>query len=71
MFVTSESVQRKRLEIAAELVVVILSNDQGAGQSVIPRLREIFTGHVIAVGKSPIRSSSCVRSNWGRTCSWT
>ena len=51
MFVTSESVQRKRLEIKAELVVVVLSNDEGAGQSVIPRLREMFTGRVIAVGE--------------------
>ena len=51
MFVTSESVQRKHLEITAELVVVVLSDNQGAGQSVIPRLREMFTGRVIAVGE--------------------
>jgi pilus assembly protein CpaE len=50
-FVTSESVQRKRLETKAALAVVVLSEGQGPGQEVIPRLREMFTGHVIAVGE--------------------
>jgi hypothetical protein len=51
LFVPSESVQRKRLEAKADLAVVVLSEEQGPGQDVIQRLRETFTGQVIAVGE--------------------
>ena len=51
VFVTSESVQRKHVEVKADLAVVVLSEDQGLGQDVIHRLRETFTGQVIAVGE--------------------
>lgn len=51
VFVLSESVQRKRLEAKADLAVVVLSDEQGSGQDVIARLRETFTGQVIAVGE--------------------
>ena len=51
VFVTSEAVHKKSLEMKAELAVVVLSGEQGQGLDVISRLREVFTGNVIAVGE--------------------